>query len=53
MDVLSSSVGVGSEEDQTTNNLDIIANVLSDVTTLIEEGDFIANEEACSYAPVK
>ena len=45
VDELSSSVEVGSEEDQTTDNLNIIAGVLNDVTGLINSGDFFANLE--------
>lgn len=49
VDKLTSSVEVGSEEDQNTENLDIIADVLSEVITLINVGDFTANQEACYY----
>ena len=47
MDALSSSVEVGSEEDQNSNILGIIADVLNDVTILIEDGGYSANPEAC------
>ena len=45
VDELTSSVEDGSEEDQTTDNLNIIAGVLNDVTGLINSGDFLANLE--------
>ena len=42
---LTSTVGEGSDEDQNTENLEVINEVLSTVTELIGTGNFTANED--------
>ena len=44
---LTSTVGEGSDEDQNTENLEVINEVLNSVTDLISTGNFTANEHVC------
>ena len=46
---LTSTVGEGSDEDQNTENLEVISDVLNSVTGLISTGNFTANENVHMY----